>query len=91
MNKLKTFFKNLIHELKKIAVKHIDKVAHIAITYSVVYTLAHHTNIAIAVGVGIIIGTSKELIDKWLGGKISIGDLIADVIGIALAYTIFLL
>lgn len=90
MNKLKTFFRNLIHELKKIAVRHIDKVAHIAITYSVVYTLAHHANIAIAIGMGIIIGTSKELIDKWLGGKVSIGDLLADVLGILSAYIIFL-
>lgn len=88
-DKLKTFFSQLINSLKGILAKHIDKVAHFSITYGITYTLAHHFNINLAIGVAILVGIGKEFLDRWLGGKFSVGDIMADIAGIIIAYFIF--
>lgn len=91
MNKFKTFFKNLIIEIKKVVSKHIDKIAHILTTYSVTFTIAHFWNINAAIAIGILAGVLKEFVDKWLGGKFSVWDIVADIIGIVFAYFMFTL
>ncbi len=68
---------------------HIDKVAHFSIIYGITYTLAHHFNINLAIGVAILVGIGKEFLDKWLGSKFSVGDIMADIAGIIIAYFIF--
>jgi hypothetical protein len=70
-------------------VKHIDKVAHFAITYGIVYTLADKWDVNGAVAVGILVGVAKEIWDKLTDGKLSVADLVVDVLGIAIAVLIF--
>jgi hypothetical protein len=70
-------------------INHIDKVAHFAITYSIVYTLADKWDVNGAVAVGILVGVTKEIWDKLTDGKLSVADLVVDVLGIALAVLIF--
>ena len=82
MKRIVKFFENIL-------MKHIDKVAHFAITYSIVYTLADKWDINGAVGVGILLAVIKEIWDKYTDGKLSLADLISGVLGIALAYVIF--
>lgn len=77
--------KNILMFLNRLLLKHIDKVAHFAITYGIVYTLADHLTLDGAIAVGILIGVAKEIYDKLSYGKFSLGDLIADILGIILA------
>lgn len=91
MQKMKLFLKNLAIELKKLTSKHIDKVTHMAVTYIVTYTLAHHFDINLAIGVAVLVGVGKEFLDKWLGHNFSIGDIVADIAGIVIAYWMFTL
>ena len=67
------------------------KVAHFAITYGIVYTLADKWDINGAIAVGILVGVVKEIWDKLSDGKLSVGDLVADVLGIAIAFFIFII
>jgi hypothetical protein len=69
-------------------INHIDKVAHFAITYGVVYTLADKWDINGAIAVGILVGVVKEIWDKLRYGKLSVADLIADILGIVVACTV---
>jgi len=77
--------KRLIKFIENTLVKHIDKVAHFAITYSIVYTLADKWDMNGAIGVGILVGVAKEIWDKLTDGKLSIADLVVDVAGIVVA------
>jgi hypothetical protein len=81
--------KRLIKFIENTLVKHIDKVAHFAITYGLVYTLADKWDVNGAVAVGILVGVTKEIWDKLTDGKLSVADLVVDVLGIALAVLIF--
>jgi uncharacterized protein YfiM (DUF2279 family) len=78
--------KRLIKFIENTLVNHIDKVAHFAITYGIVYTLADKWDVNGAIAVGILVGVVKEIWDKLTDGKLSVADLVADVLGIALAY-----
>ncbi len=69
-------------------ISHIDKVAHFAITYGVVYTLADKWDVNGAIAVGILLGVVKEIWDKLRYGKLSMADLIADVLGIVVVILI---
>jgi len=80
--------KRLIKFIENTLVKHIDKVAHFAITYSIVYTLADKWDVNGAVAVGILVGVAKEIWDKLRYGKLSVADLIADILGIVVACTV---
>ena len=81
MRRIIKFFENTL-------MKHIDKVAHFAITYALVYTLADKWDINGAIAVGILVGVVKEIWDKLSDGKLSVGDLVADGLGIAIAFWI---
>lgn len=81
--------RNILAAIKKFAVKHIDKVTHASICYGITYTLADKATIAIGVGVATLVGVGMEYWDKHRNGKFSIGDIVADVAGIILAYVIF--
>jgi hypothetical protein len=81
--------KHLIKFIENTLVKHIDKVAHFAITYALVYTLADKWDINGAIAVGILVGVTKEIWDKLTDGKLSVADLVVDVLGIGLAVLIF--
>ena len=81
MRRILKFFENTL-------MKHIDKVAHFAITYGIVYTLADKWDINGAIAVGILVGVVKEIWDKLTGGKLSVGDLVADGLGIVIAFLI---
>jgi len=80
--------KHLIKFIENTLVKHIDKVAHFAITYALVYTLADKWDINGAIAVGILVGVTKEIWDKLRYGKLSMADLIADILGIVVACTV---
>jgi VanZ family protein len=81
--------KRLIKFIENTLVKHIDKVAHFAITYSLVYTLADKWDVNGAIAVGILVGVVKEFYDLYVKkSKFSIADLIADGLGIAIAFLI---
>jgi hypothetical protein len=81
MRRILKFFENTL-------IKHIDKVAHFALTYGAVYTLADKWEINGAIAVGILLGVIKEIWDKLRYGKLSIGDLVIDVLGIVVACTV---
>jgi uncharacterized protein YfiM (DUF2279 family) len=81
--------KRLIKLIENMLVKHIDKLAHFAITYGVVYTLADKWDVNGAIAVGILFGVAKEIWDKLTDGKLSVADLVVDVLGIAIAVLIF--
>jgi len=80
--------KKYLLQLYNKLLQHIDKVAHFAITYGIVYTLVDKWNAIGALAVGILLGIIKEVWDKLRYGKFSIGDLIADVSGIGLSFII---
>jgi hypothetical protein len=81
--------KRLIKFIENTLVKHIDKVAHFAITYALVYTLADKWDINGAIAVGILVGVAKEIWDKLTDGRLSVMDLFVDMLGIGLAVLIF--
>jgi hypothetical protein len=80
--------KRLIMLIENLLVNHIDKVAHFAIIYGLVYTLADKWDINGAIAVGILVGVAKEIWDKLTDGKLSIVDLVFDVLGILTAILI---
>ena len=80
--------KRVVSLFENILVNHIDKVAHFAITYGVVYTLADKWDVNGAIAVGILLGVVKEIWDKLQYGKLSMADLIADILGIVVACTV---
>lgn len=84
---MKQFLINLIYAIKGKLVKHVDKVLHASLCYALTYTLADKTALWVGITVAILIGVGMELIDK-IRSKFSIGDLIADGVGICLAIVI---
>jgi uncharacterized protein YfiM (DUF2279 family) len=80
--------KRLIKFIENTLVKNIDKVAHFAITYALVYTLADKWNINGAIAVGILLSVVKEIWDKLTDGKLSVMDLFVDIAGIMVACTV---
>jgi uncharacterized membrane protein len=87
MSKFKQFIFNLIATIKGKLVKHIDKVLHTSLCYAITYTVADKTTMWLGVFIAVLIGVGMELIDKvW--SKFSVADLVADVLGIVLAYFI---
>ena len=78
---------NLVYAIKTKLVKHVDKVLHASLCYAITYTLADKTALWLGVFIAVLIGIGMELIDK-VRSKFSIADLVADGVGIVLAFII---
>lgn len=100
MNKPKQFCINLVSAIKSKLMRHKDKVYHFFCSYTAMLTfttvavikwespVAWSINFGIAMAV--IVGVVKEFYDLYIKkNRFSVGDLIADVLGIALAGLIF--
>ena len=75
--------KDFIMKVLKLLYRNVDKLLHYLITYFVVITCyMFNIPIAIAVLCALILSILKELLDKYLYNGFSIGDLIADILGI---------
>ena len=84
---MKQFLFNLLTSIKAKLVQHIDKVLHASLCYAITYTVADKTTMWLGVFIAVLIGVGMELIDKvW--SKFSVADLVADVLGIAIAFLI---
>jgi len=84
---MKQFAYNLVASMKAKLIKHIDKVLHASLCYAITYTLADKTALWLGIFIAVLIGVGMELIDKvW--SKFSVADLVADAIGIIVAYFI---
>jgi len=84
---MKQFAYNLVASMKTKLIKHIDKVLHASLCYAITYTLADKTALWLGIFIAVLIGVGMELIDKvW--SKFSVADLVADAIGIIVAYFI---
>ena len=84
---MKQFAYNLVASMKAKLIKHIDKVLHASLCYAITYTIADKTAPWLGVFIAILIGVGMELIDK-VRSKFSVADLVADVLGIIVAYLI---
>lgn len=83
---------HLIKKIFKLAVKHIDKIAHCVISAVIVLVLGLFIPLWIAVLVAVLLGLVKEILDKYvLASSFSIPDLVADTLGIILAVAALLL
>jgi len=59
-----------------------DKQQHLAISGLIVFFLAVIWSIGIAIAVAGVVGVAKEIWDHFYGSGFSVGDLIADAVGI---------
>ena len=84
---MKQFLINLIYAIKAKLVKHKDKVLHASLCYAITYTMADKTALWLGIFIAVLIGVGMELIDK-IRGEFSVGDSIADALGIIIAYLI---
>ena len=84
---MKQFLLNLTYAIKGKLVEHIDKVLHASLCYAITYTVADKTALWLGILVAVLIGVGMELIDK-VRGKFSVADLVADGVGIAIAFLI---
>ena len=79
----------MLMKLNKLLERNVDKILHATISYALTYTLADKVNANLAVGVAILVGVAKEFFDLYVKkSKFSVGDIIADVLGIAIAFLI---
>jgi VanZ family protein len=67
-----------------------DKVAHFGVCFAITVCVAAMTYRSefcsvIGMAVAIFVGIGKEIYDKAKGGKIEVGDLVADLLGAGLA------
>jgi len=91
--------KNILMFLNRLLLKHKDKVYHFFCSYTVMLTF---TTVAIikfdapiqwsvnfGIAMAILVGVIKELYDLYIKkSKFSIGDLVADAIGVVIAFWI---
>lgn len=69
-----------------------DKVAHFGVCFAITVCVAAMTYRSefcsvIGMAVAMIVGIGKEIYDKAKGGKIEVGDLVADLLGAGLGGT----
>ncbi len=67
-----------------------DKVAHFGVSFAItvcVAAMTYRSEFCSVIGmtVAILVGIGKEIYDKAKGGKIEVGDLVADLLGAGLA------
>ena len=67
----------------------VDKVAHFGVCFAITTILSAFFNNAIGpvigMGAALTIGLAKEIYDALKGGEFSLGDLVADFLGLASA------
>ena len=71
--------------------RHIDKVAHFSVSGLLVFAFDKFLPIWAALSLVVIIGIAKELYDAKMGGKFEIKDILADLLGVAIATLIILI
>lgn len=69
----------------------IDKWAHLFASAFLVLAVSHFLPFWAGITVAVVLGIAKELYDAKTGGKIEIKDLLADLLGVAIATLIVLL
>ena len=69
----------------------IDKWAHFFASAFLVFAVSHFWPFWAGIAVAVVLGTAKELYDAKTGGKFEIKDLLADLLGVAIATLIVLL
>ena len=87
--------KKLLSNLIKL---HKDKVYHFFCSYTAMLTFTALAiikwespitwSVNFGIAMAILVGVVKEIWDKLTGGKLSVGDLVADGLGIAIAFLI---
>ena len=93
--------KNILMFLNRLLLKHKDKVYHFFCSYTVMLTFMSiaiikfdapiQWSVNFGIATAVIVGVVKEFYDLYIKkSKFSIGDIVADVAGIALAGWIFL-
>ena len=91
--------KHIILFIENVLIRHIDKVAHFVLSYTITLTFVCASyfifdapidwGVNFAIAVGILFGISKEFYDLYIKkSKFSIADIVADVLGIGLAFLI---
>lgn len=63
----------------------IDKWAHFFASAFLVLAVSHFWPFWAGIAVAVVLGIAKELYDAKTGGKIEIKDLLADLLGVAMA------
>ena len=81
---------NLLKAFNLLLDKHLDKIAHLAIWALGTLWIALWWKIEAGIGIAVMAGVAKEFWDRYRHGKFSVADIVADILGIALAYLIFI-
>lgn len=99
MNKPKQFCINLVSAIKSKLKTHKDKVYHFFCSYTAMLTFTTvatikfdapiQWSINFGIAMAILVGVMKEFYDLYIKkSKFSVGDLVADVLGIDIAFLI---
>ena len=78
----------MIKELVNRISRHADKVLHFLACYGVVITFIAYGNHFSGVLTALLLSILKECYDQWSYGGFSMGDILADLVGIATALII---
>ena len=69
-----------------------DKDLHFTVNFLMVIVLAFLFNFLFAIGFALIVSIGKELVDKYIRKThFSMGDLVADILGIAVACLVYVI
>lgn len=63
----------------------IDKIAHFSVSGLLVFAFDKFLPIWAALSLVLVLGIAKEIYDAKMGGKIDFKDLLADLLGVAMA------
>ena len=69
----------------------IDKIAHFAVSGLLVFVFGKFLPIWVASILVLVLGIAKEVYDAKMGGKIDLRDLLADLLGVAMATIVILI
>ena len=80
----------ILKAFNKLAEKHVDKVTHFHIWAFWTLAIAILWKLEAGVGIMVMLGVAKEFWDRYRHGVFSVADIVADILGIALAYLIYI-
>lgn len=69
----------------------IDKVAHFSVSGLLVFVFDKFLPIWAALSLVLVLGITKEIYDAKMGGKFEIKDILADLLGVAMATIVILI